>query len=282
MLMRRFITTLSILFLVAGQAVAEEKVGDKNIPAEHRTAEKRQMSEKEKLSYSYGYEIGKILKKQSGSLAPEAAVKGLMDGMDPTAAKQETSGQERLGYGYGYETGKSLKRLGDLDPHTTAKGVLDAFNGEQPDMSEQERLEILAAFRTKNLKELGEKNKKEGEAFLAENKKKKGVVTLPSGLQYKVLKEGTGRTPAGTEKVRVHYRGTFIDGTEFADTYKEGDEGPWIVYVNDVIPGWSEVLKLMKVGSKWQVFIPASLAFGEKGNPPNAVLIYDLELLSIH
>jgi FKBP-type peptidyl-prolyl cis-trans isomerase len=282
MLMWMFILALSLLVLLAGQAVAEEKAGAEKVPAEDTPAVKQKMSDKEKLSYSYGYEIGKGLKNQPGNLAADVAAKGVVDAMNAAAAKGQMTDQEKLSYSHGYEIGKSLKRLGDLDPGMTAKGMTDAFNGRPTAMSEQEMRETLHAFKPKTIKELGEKNKKEGEAFLAENKKKEGVVTLPSGLQYKVIKEGTGRIPKGNEKVRVHYRGAFIDGTEFANTYKEGDEGPWIVYVNDVVPGWSEALKLMKVGSKWQIFIPASLAFGERGNPPNVVLIYDLELLSIH
>lgn len=314
MLMRMFIIAVSILVLVAGQAVAEEKndaekalagsamaekqkmsdqekgqaaakekAGAEKTPAEPATAEKQKMNDKERLSYSYGYEMGRTLKSQSGNLAPDLAAKGVVDAMNATLAKQGMSEQEKRSYSSGYEIGNSLKKVsGDLAPDMASRGVMDAISGKQPAMSDQERRETIVAFRTKNNKELAGKNKKEGEEFLTANKKKEGVVVLPSGLQYKVIKEGTGLAPKGTEKVRVHYRGAFIDGTEFANTYKEGDEGPWIVYVNDVIPGWSEALKIMKVGSKWQLFIPSSLAFGEQGNPPNAVLIYNLELLSIH
>jgi len=130
---------------------------------------------------------------------------------------------------------------------------------------------------------MGEKNKKEGEGFLAENKKKEGVVTLPSGLQYKVMKEGTGRTPGENDVVVVNYKGTLIDGTEFDSSYRRGK--PENLPVNGVIPGWTEALQLMQVGAKWQLFVPSSLAYGERGAGrdigPNATLIFEIELISI-
>lgn len=280
--MRLFIVALSIFSLLAGGAVAEEKASLEKVPAENASAEKPKMTDHEKLSYSCGYEIGKNLKNQVGNLVPVVAAKGIIDAMK-AVERPKISDEEKSSYSYGYEIGNSLKRMaGNLIPEVTARGINEALEGRPAALSEEEMRGALAAFQAKMNRELGEKNKKEEEAFLAENKKKEGIMTLPSGLQYKVLKEGGGRIPEGSEKVRVHFRGTFLDGTEFANTYKEKDEGPWIVYVNDVIPGWSEALKLMKTGSKWQLFIPSSLAFGEKGNPPNALLIYDLELLSIH
>jgi FKBP-type peptidyl-prolyl cis-trans isomerase FklB len=132
-------------------------------------------------------------------------------------------------------------------------------------------------------KELGEKNKKEGEAFLAENKKKEGVITLPSGLQYKVIKEGDGKIPTINDTVTVHYRGTLIDGKEFDSSYTRGQ--PVTFPVKGVIPGFSEALQLMKGGSKWQLFVASNLAYGERGAGeeigPNATLIFDIELISI-
>jgi FKBP-type peptidyl-prolyl cis-trans isomerase FklB len=133
------------------------------------------------------------------------------------------------------------------------------------------------------MKIMGEKNKKEGEAFLAANKKKEGVITLPSGFQYKAIKEGTGKTPKATDTVTVNYRGTLIDGTEFDSSYKRGQ--PATFRVNGVIAGWTEALQLMKEGSKWELFIPANLAYGERGAGaaigPNAVLIFEVELISV-
>ncbi len=139
------------------------------------------------------------------------------------------------------------------------------------------------AKQTERMHEAGEKNKKEGEAFLAGNKKKEGVVTLPSGLQYKIIKDGSGAKPKPTDTVSVNYRGALIDGTEFDSSYKRGE--PASFKVTGVIPGWTEALQLMKAGSKWQLFIPSNLAYGERGTgrdiAPNATLIFDVELLSI-
>jgi len=135
----------------------------------------------------------------------------------------------------------------------------------------------------KRLASLAEKNKKAEEQFLEANKKKEGVITLPDGLQYKVMKEGAGKTPKATDTVTVHYRGTLTDGTEFDSSLKRGE--PASFQVNQVIAGWTEALQKMKVGSKWQLFIPANLAYGDRGAGnsigPNAALIFDVELISI-
>jgi FKBP-type peptidyl-prolyl cis-trans isomerase FklB len=132
-------------------------------------------------------------------------------------------------------------------------------------------------------KQLAEKNKKEGEAFLAANKTKEGIKTLPSGLQYKVIKEGTGKTPTAEDTVVTNYRGTLTDGTEFDSSYKRGQ--PATFPVKGVIPGWTEALQLMKEGSKWELFIPSNLAYGEQGAGgvigPNAALIFEIELISV-
>jgi FKBP-type peptidyl-prolyl cis-trans isomerase FklB len=132
-------------------------------------------------------------------------------------------------------------------------------------------------------KRLGEKNKKEGEAFLSENRKKEGIKALPSGLQYKVVKAGTGKKPKSTDTVTTHYRGTLIDGTEFDSSYRRGQ--PASFPVSGVIAGWTEALQLMEEGAKWQLFIPPNLAYGERGAGsqigPNATLIFEIELISI-
>jgi len=157
-------------------------------------------------------------------------------------------------------------------------------------MTEEEIRESLSALQkelmekqAEKTKLMGEKNKKEGEAFLAENKKKEGVVTLPSGLQYKVIKEGTGKQPSADATVETNYRGTLIDGTEFDSSYKRGQAATFPV--NGVIAGWTEALQLMKEGAKWQLFVPANLAYGERGAGnvigPNATLIFEVELISV-
>ncbi|MHA2219874.1 MAG: FKBP-type peptidyl-prolyl cis-trans isomerase, partial [Candidatus Hodarchaeales archaeon] len=154
-----------------------------------------------------------------------------------------------------------------------------------------EYLDILAAFKKEmsqkqiaQMKELSEKNKKEGEEYLAENKKKEDIVITQSGLQYKVLKKGTGKIPKSTDTVTVNYRGTLIDGTEFDSSYRRGQ--PASFKVNGVIRGWTEALQLMKEGAKWQLYIPSNLAYGERGAGrnigPNSTLIFEVELISIN
>jgi FKBP-type peptidyl-prolyl cis-trans isomerase FklB len=199
--------------------------------------------------------------------------------------------KDKVSYSIGMNIGNNLKKQSiDVNPDALVSGIKDALSGGKALMTEQEVNDTLMAFQkemaakqAESLKELGEKNKKEGEAFLADNKKKEGVITLPSGLQYKIIKEGTGETPKLTDTVTTNYRGTLIDGTEFDSSYRR--EQPATFPVKGVIAGWTEALQLMKVGSKWQVFIPSNLAYGERGAGrdigPNATLIFEVELLSI-
>lgn len=199
--------------------------------------------------------------------------------------------KDKLSYTIGINVGKNMKQLpAEIDSENFLKGFKDALSGAKPVLSEEEMRTVMTAFQkemaakqTERMKVIGEKNKKEGEAFLAANKKKEGVKTLKSGLQYKVIKEGTGKTPKATDKVSCQYQGTLIDSTEFDSSYKRGE--PATFPVNGVIPGWTEALQLMKVGSKWQLFVPSNLAYGEKGAGPligpNAVLIFTVELVSI-
>jgi FKBP-type peptidyl-prolyl cis-trans isomerase FklB len=178
----------------------------------------------------------------------------------------------------------------DIDPDILAQGIKDVFAGGKLLLTEEEFRNTMENFRKDmmakqkmQMQEISDKNKKEGEEFLAENKNKEGVITLPSGLQYKVIKEGDGNLPKATDTVTVHYRGTLIDGTEFDSSYGRGE--PATFPVNGVIPGWTEALQLMKAGSKWQLFIPSNLAYGERGAGgrigPNSTLVFDVELLSI-
>jgi FKBP-type peptidyl-prolyl cis-trans isomerase FklB len=199
--------------------------------------------------------------------------------------------KDKVSYSIGMNIGNNLKKQAiDVNPDALVYGIKDALSGGKALITEQEVNDTLMAFQkemaskqSERLKELGEKNKKEGEAFLDENKKKEGVITLPSGLQYKVIKEGTGETPKLTDTVTTNYRGTLIDGTEFDSSYRR--EQPATFPVKGVIAGWTEALQLMKVGSKWQLFTPSNLAYGERGAGrdigPNAALIFDVELLSI-
>ncbi len=195
--------------------------------------------------------------------------------------------KDKVSYVIGMIVGRDLKSQSvDLNIEAFTRGVQDRFTGAKPLMSDKEAEQTMAAFRGEmaaKTKKLAEENKKRGEAFLAENKKKEGVKTLPSGVQYKVLKEGTGKAPTVNDTVTVNYRGTLIDGTEFDSSYKRGQ--PATFPVKGVIPGWTEVLQLMKQGSKYQTFIPAERAYGEAGAggaiPPNSTLIFEVELISI-
>ncbi len=200
--------------------------------------------------------------------------------------------KDKASYAIGLDMGNSLKTNGiDVNTNVLFRGIKDAMSGSKPLLTEQEIRETiiglqkeLQAKQQEKQKVLGEKNKKEGEQFLAENKKKDGVITLASGLQYKIVKSGSGKTPKATDSVTVNYRGTLIDGTEFDSSIKRGQ--PATFQVNGVIPGWTEALQLMKEGAKWQLFIPSNLAYGERGAGstigPNAVLIFEVELLSVN
>jgi len=188
--------------------------------------------------------------------------------------------KEKVSYIIGTDIGGNLKRQSiDIDPSILARGVQDALSGVNPLLSKEEIQETMVAFQ----KEMMEKQKQRGEAFLSENKKKEGVKTLPSGLQYKVIKAGTGKKPKVNDTVTVNYRGTLIDGTEFDSSFRRGQ--PVAFPVSGVIPGWTEALPLMQEGAKWQLFVPPNLAYGERGAGgligPNVTLIFEVELISV-
>ncbi len=178
----------------------------------------------------------------------------------------------------------------DIDPGLLIQGIKDGLNNSKTAMSEKDMETTMKAFQQEMMgkaqakqKVDADNNKKVGEAFLTANQKKEGVVTLPSGLQYKILTNGSGPKPTKDQTVKCHYRGTLIDGTEFDSSYKRGE--PTEFPVGGVIKGWTEALQLMSVGSKWQLFIPSDLAYGERGTGqtigPNATLIFEVELISI-
>ena len=199
--------------------------------------------------------------------------------------------KDKVSYSIGVNIGSNLKTLPvEVNLDLIIKGIRDMVSGTKPLMTEAEIRETMAVFQkevtakhAEQMKVVGEKNKKEGEAFLAQNKKKEGITTLPIGLQYKVLKAGTGKKPLETDTVTVQYRGTLIDGTEFDSSYRRGQ--PATFPVKGVIPGWTEALKLMQPGAKWQIFVPSQLAYAERGAGnqigPNATLIFEVELISI-
>lgn len=208
------------------------------------------------------------------------------------AERRELKSQkEKVSYSIGTDAGRNFKRLGiDLDVDLLVKGLKDALAGEKPLLSEDEFRDAMNAYREdlkekqlQAIKAAAEENKKEGDALLADNKSKQGVVALPSGLQYKILKAGDGKKPTEKDTVVCNYRGTLIDGTEFDSSYKRNE--PATFPVKGVIKGWTEALQLMPVGSKWQLFIPPQLAYGPRGVGgvigPNATLIFEVELLEI-
>ena len=213
-----------------------------------------------------------------------------------TAAKTPTpltlkTQKDKFSYALGMKMGENLQKQSvPVDPAILARGLKDGLAGGKTLLTDQEAQaaigEVQADLRKKQqekMQEASEANKKEGDAFLAGNKAKEGVVTLPSGLQYKILKEGAGPKPAATDSVVCNYRGTLINGTEFGSSYKRGE--PATFPVNGVIKGWTEALQLMPVGSKWQLFVPSDLAYGERGPSPdigpNSTLIFEVELISI-
>jgi FKBP-type peptidyl-prolyl cis-trans isomerase FklB len=195
--------------------------------------------------------------------------------------------KDKVSYGVGLNVGANFKRQGqELNPDALLAGVKDALSGKTPALTENELKETMEAWSKQmedKQKVVGEKNAAEATKFLAENKKKDGVKTTASGLQYKVMKEGAGARPKETDTVTVNYRGTLINGTEFDSSYKRGQ--PATFPVNGVIKGWTEALQLMKTGSKYQLFIPADLAYGPRAAgpdiTPNSALIFEVELLEV-
>jgi FKBP-type peptidyl-prolyl cis-trans isomerase FklB len=212
----------------------------------------------------------------------------------PALAADEPAGlatdNDKASYAIGVNIGRNFKSESlELNTNAFIQGFRDAFSGGKLQLTDEQSQQALDAFK-KTLaakqeaaaKVLGEKNKQEGEKFLADNAKKDGVKTLPSGLQYKILKAGDGKKPAADDIVKVQYRGTLINGTEFDSSYKRNE--PATFPLARIIPGWREALQLMPVGSKWQLFVPPSLAYGEDAPPeigPNATLLFEVELLSI-
>ena len=198
--------------------------------------------------------------------------------------------QEKVSYSIGYQVGSDFKRQQvNINPEILVKGIEDGLADVEPQLSHDEMRTTLidlkkriAAAEQEKMQALAVKNLAAGKTYLAENAKKEGVKTLASGLQYKVLAEGTGASPKATDTVTVNYRGTLIDGTEFDSSYKRGE--PATFRVDRVIPGWTEALQLMKEGTKWQLFIPADLAYGERSAgpiEPNSTLIFEVELIAI-
>ncbi len=211
--------------------------------------------------------------------------------VDTTALNEE---KDRVSYSVGYQIGEDLRQQKiEFDPAAFLKGVEDALSEMKPELSAEEmnaklvelKKKLEADYKTKqsdkrkDLQDTKEKYWGEGREFLAENKKKEGVVELPSGLQYKVITEGAGKKPGPGDAVLVQYRGTLIDGTEFDSSYRNNK--PSKFHVSGVIPGWKEALQMMKEGATWRIFVPADLAYGERGPLADRTVIFDIELISV-
>ena len=225
-------------------------------------------------------------------------VAGSVLAQDPTATKKAAAPAPAVdsktlakdaSYSVGYNMGKTYKTQGvEFDLDALAKGLNDGFTGANSKLTEEQMRAVIQAF-VQQMQAKGEEKSKmasvaakaAGEKYLADNKTKPGVVTLPSGLQYKVLKQGTGAKPKATDTVTTHYEGKLVDGTVFDSSIKRGE--PASFPVNGVIAGWTEALQLMPVGSKWQLVIPSALAYGENPRPgaPQGVLVFEVELLKI-
>jgi len=223
--------------------------------------------------------------KKAATTATHAAPKAAAKPVAPL-----TTLKDKFSYALGMNMGSNLRRGEvEVDPNILQRGLKTALAGGKTELTEQEAMAALQEVSADVRKKMQEKmeqeavaNKKAGDAFLATNKAKDGVVTLPDGLQYKVLTAGTGAKPTAGDTVTCNYRGTLVDGTEFDSSYKRKE--PMTFPVAGVIKGWNEALQLMPVGSKWQLFIPAELAYGEhprESIPPNSTLIFEVELLSI-
>ena len=222
------------------------------------------------------------------AMCAAVALSGAAFAADTPELKSE---KEKISYSIGMDIGGNLKRGSvEVDPDLLAKGLKDSYGGGKTILTEDEARKTITDFQktlmakqAETMHKLAEKNKADGEKFIAENAKKEGVKTLPSGLQFKEIAPGTGKSPKATDTVTTHYKGTLIDGTEFDSSYKRGQ--PATFQVSGVIPGWTEALQLMKEGAKWQLVVPSNLAYGEKGAGreigPNATLIFEVELISV-
>jgi len=236
------------------------------------------------------YSRGQQTPAEKPNAAPAATTRRTPAAKSPTSLALATQ-KDKFSYALGMNLGTSLhKQSVSVDPNILARGLKDALAGGKTLLTEDQAraalMEVQNEMRKKQqeqMQQAGAASKKEGEAFLAANKTKDGVVTLPSGLQYKILTPGTGPKPSASDSVVCNYRGTLINGTEFDSSYKRGE--PATFPVSGVIKGWTEALQLMPVGSKWQLFVPSDLAYGERSPAPeigpDSTLIFEVELVSI-
>jgi len=209
--------------------------------------------------------------------------------VSPALAQDLESEQGQLGYAIGYEFGSETSQW-DVDVESVVAAIRDANAGRDPQLPPETMRQVLTAFnervrqqRMEEFQRLAEENKARADEFLAENESKNGIVTLPSGVQYRVIEEGEGSRPSPSDTVTVHYRGSKIDGREFDSSFRTGQ--PLVFQIDSVLEGWQEVLPLMREGAYWQVFLPPEMAFGVRGDPPqigpNEALKFEIELVQL-
>jgi FKBP-type peptidyl-prolyl cis-trans isomerase FklB len=279
--MRKILAVVTFSTMVVGGVAAARQSGTATPPSSPATAAKKPAA-----SSPSGAASGTAKSpggSQTKSATPAAAAKGSTATLTTKKAKQS--------YAIGANFGMGLKQQPiEVDPAIVAQGVRDALSGTKLALSNEEAGAVLKELQgdlqkkqEAMMSQMGDANKKEGGTFLAANKAKEGVMTTPSGLQYKVIKQGTGPKPTAGDTVVCNYRGTLINGKEFDSSYKRGQ--PASFPVSGVIKGWTEALQLMPVGSKWELFVPSDLAYGDRGAGadigPGATLIFEVELLSI-
>jgi FKBP-type peptidyl-prolyl cis-trans isomerase FklB len=219
---------------------------------------------------------------QKGPKEEVAASRPAGEAIIPKAVSLKTE-SDKVSYVIGAQLAQNFRTRGiEIEIESLMWGLRDAMAGKELALSQDEMRQVMAGLQRRMVARQTAKNLAEGTAFLEANKAKEGVKVLPSGLQYKVIKEGTGKTPAADDRVRTHYRGKLINGTEFDSSYKRNK--PAEFPVKGVIPGWTEALLLMKEGGKWELYIPSNLAYAERGRPsipPNSTLIFEIELLEV-
>lgn len=320
-LFARAAVALVLAAVVVGPASAQKAPARKAPAKASAPAEVRLDTDKAKVSYLIGMDVGKSLAPAGPDIDMAACQRAIRNGFDggkpliaddqaqavtqaliarvgarngkaPPGAPVPEVAKDQVGYLVGADVGRRLAPIADeIDLAVLMQGMRASLEGAKPLLDEAEANAVRTAFSERisaklqaQAAELGRRNTAEGEAFLAKHKLEKGVFTTPSGLQYMVLRQGSGQRPGPHDRVRVNYRGTLLDGTEFDSSYAKG--APVEFGLDQVIPGWTEGLGLMPVGSKYKLWIPANLAYGEQGTPggpvgPNATLVFDVELLAI-
>lgn len=278
-----YVVVCAAAFTCALCMAEEEKVAPTKETAKEPVAEAKADGTAGKVSYSIGFMNGKNMKKQEMKLDLDAFKKGMKEGA--------SASPEQLSHAIGLVTANGMKEQEiDLDADQFSAGMAAGYTGGKSTLTEEEMQETLQSFQTEMRAKMMEKMKKEqavegkkSSKYLEDNLKKEGVKATKSGLQYKVIKEGKGALPKATDTVKVHYKGTLTDGTEFDSSYKRKEPAEFMV--GGVIKGWTEALQMMPVGSKWELTIPSDLAYGEKGMggdiPPNSVLCFEVELLEV-